>query len=100
MLRYVVLDAFIGIFSILMCIWALVIPVFGGSGRAVHFLCAVPWSKVILRVCGIRVTVRGLENVNPEIPRIYMSNHQSYFDIFVLLGYLPVHFKFILKEEL
>jgi 1-acyl-sn-glycerol-3-phosphate acyltransferase len=100
MLRYVVLDAFIGIFSILMCIWALVIPIFGGSGRAVHFGCAVPWSKVILRVCGIRVTVRGLENVNPEIPRIYMSNHQSFFDIWTILAFLPVDFKFILKQEL
>jgi len=100
MLRYVVLDAFIGIFSILMCIWALVISIFGGSGRAVHFRCAVPWSKVILRVCGIQVTVRGLENVRAEIPRIYMCNHQSFFDIWTILAFLPVDFKFILKQEL
>jgi len=100
MLRYVAIDAFIGIFSILMCIWGLTISAFGGSPRNVHFGCAVPWSKVILRVCGIRVTVHGLENVNPEIPRIYMSNHQSFFDIWTLLAFLPVDFKFILKQEL
>ena len=100
MLRYIALNAFIGLFSVLMCIWALVIPIFWGSGRAVHFRCAVPWAKVILRVCGIRVTVRGRENVSPEIPRIYMCNHQSFFDIWTLLAFLPVDFKFILKQEL
>lgn len=100
MLRYILLNAFIGLFSVLMCIWALIIPIFGGSGRAVHFRCAVPWAKVILRVCGLRVTVRGRENVNPEMPRIYMCNHQSFFDIWTLLAFLPVDFKFILKQEL
>ena len=100
MFRYVVLNAFIGLFSVVMCIWALVIAIFGGTGRAVHFGCAVPWAKVILRVCGIRVTVSGLENVHAEIPRIYMCNHQSFFDIWTLLAFLPVDFKFILKQEL
>ena len=100
MLKYIILNAFIGLFSVLMCIWALVIPILGGSGRTVHFRCAVPWAKVILRVCGIRVTVRGRENVNPESPRIYMCNHQSFFDIWTLLAFLPVDFKFILKQEL
>ncbi|MCP4578219.1 MAG: 1-acyl-sn-glycerol-3-phosphate acyltransferase [Deltaproteobacteria bacterium] len=100
MLRYVALNAFIGLFSVVMCIWALVIPIFGGSARTVHFRCAVPWAKVILRVCGIRVTVYGLENVRPEIPRIYMCNHQSFFDIWTILAFLPVDFKFILKQEL
>ena len=100
MFRYIALNAFIGLFSIVMCLWALVIPIFGGSGQTVHFRCAVPWAKIILRVCGIRVTVRGRENVAPEIPRIYMCNHQSFFDIWTLLAFLPVDFKFILKQEL
>jgi 1-acyl-sn-glycerol-3-phosphate acyltransferase len=51
-------------------------------------------------VSGIRVNVRGLENIDPLLPRIYMTNHQSYFDIFVLLAHLPVDFKFIMKQEL
>ncbi len=100
MLRYVALNAFIGIFSIFMCLWGIAFAAFGASPRSVHFRCAVPWAKIILLVCGIRVTVRGLENVNPEIPRIYMSNHQSFLDIWTLLAFLPVDFKFILKEEL
>jgi 1-acyl-sn-glycerol-3-phosphate acyltransferase len=46
------------------------------------------------------VRVLGLENLDADVPRIYMVNHQSYFDIFALLANLPVQFKFVLKEEL
>jgi 1-acyl-sn-glycerol-3-phosphate acyltransferase len=66
----------------------------------VHAYCAVPWSKSILWVCGVKVRVSGLENLDADVPRIYMVNHQSYFDIFTLLANLPVQFKFVLKEEL
>jgi len=100
MIRYVSLNAFIALWSILMCLWGLAISLVDKDGRKVHFHCAVPWARVILRVCGIRVDVRGLENVDPGVPRIYMTNHQSFFDIFALLACLPVNFKFILKQEL
>ena len=46
------------------------------------------------------MAVSGRENVDPNVPRIYMVNHQSYFDVFVVLASLPVDFKFLLKEEL
>ena len=66
----------------------------------VHSFAAVPWAKGILWVCGVDVKVHGLENVDRSAARIYVTNHQSYFDIFALLAHLPVHFKFILKQEL
>lgn len=65
-----------------------------------HFHAVVPWSKTILWVCGIRLKVKGLENIIKGQPYIYISNHMSYFDIFALLAVLPVDFKFILKKEL
>lgn len=100
MLRYVSLNLFIGFFSICMSIWGLLIAALGASPRTVHFRCAVPWSWLILKVCGIKVTVFGRDNIDPAIPRIYMCNHQSFFDIWTVLAYLPVDFKFILKQEL
>jgi len=60
----------------------------------------VPWAKTILFICGVKLEVAGVENIRKDLPRIYMSNHQSYFDIFALLAGLPVDFKFILKKEL
>lgn len=100
MLRFFCLNAFIAIHSVIFCLWALLLSVFDSNGRLVHFYAAVPWAKVILWVCGARVKVNGQENVDRDEPRIYLSNHQSYFDIFVLLAYLPANFKFILKQEL
>jgi 1-acyl-sn-glycerol-3-phosphate acyltransferase len=98
--KFIILNGFIALHTILFCIWALVLAALGKSGKPVHQLVAVPWAKIILRVCAIKVRVTGRQNVDPALPRIYMSNHQSYFDIFALLAYLPVHFKFILKQEL
>ena len=100
MVRFVFLNAFLVIYSILFCLWGIAISIKDPKGRRVHAYCAVPWSKSILWVCGIEVKVLGLENLEVEVPRIYMVNHQSYFDIFTLLAHLPVQFKFVLKQEL
>jgi 1-acyl-sn-glycerol-3-phosphate acyltransferase len=101
MIRFICLNAFIAIYTIIFCIWAFIMAFFDKkNGRTIHFFVAVPWAKTILRVCGIGVRRTGRKNVNARVPRIYMTNHQSYFDIFALLAYLPVDFKFILKQEL
>ncbi len=100
MVRFFLLNAFIGVHTIIFCLWGFLISVFDGSGRLVHFYCAVPWAKMILWVCGVKVKVKGLENVERDLPRIYLTNHQSFFDILALLACLPVDFKFVLKQEL
>jgi len=73
---------------------------FDRNGRLIHFFAAVPWAKAILWYCGVKVVTNGLENVDPRVPRIYMTNHQSYLDVFGLLSVLPVDFKFLMKQEL
>jgi 1-acyl-sn-glycerol-3-phosphate acyltransferase len=100
MIRFLFLNAFLFVHSILFSLWGIAISIKDPKGRRVHAYCAVPWSKSILWVCGIKIRVLGLENLEPETPRIYMVNHQSYFDIFTLLANLPVQFKFVLKQEL
>jgi len=100
MVRVVFLNAFVAIYSILFCLWGIAISIRDPKGRRVHAYCAVPWAKSVLWVCGVKVRVKGLEHLEADIPRIYMVNHQSYFDIFALLANLPVQFKFVLKEEL
>ncbi len=100
MIRFLCINTFIVIYSIMFCLWAILLALFTDNARRIHFWVAVPWAKVILKVCGIKVAISGKENVDPSIPRVYMVNHQSYFDIFVVLARLPVDFKFLLKEEL
>ncbi len=100
MIRFFCLNAFIVIHSILFCLWAILLSLFDNSGRLVRLYSSAPWSKMILWVCGVKVRVKGRENFPADGPYVFMSNHQSYFDIFALLAYLPADFKFIMKKEL
>jgi len=76
---------------------ALSAPLF--NGHAVTHIGAL-WSWLIIRTCGIRVEMEGLENVRNTAPCIIVSNHQSFFDIFASLAYLPCEPRFIAKREL
>ncbi len=58
------------------------------------------WAKCILRLSNIKVTVKGLSNLNPGGSYIYMPNHMSNLDIPVLQAYLPVQFRWLAKAEL
>jgi 1-acyl-sn-glycerol-3-phosphate acyltransferase len=82
-----------------MCFWAVLLSPFDRNGRKIHFYAAVPWAKGVLWACGVKVSAKGVENIDPKVPRIYMTNHQSYFDIYALFANIPVDFRFILKQE-
>jgi 1-acyl-sn-glycerol-3-phosphate acyltransferase len=99
-LRSIVLNGFIGVHTLFFCTMALPLAWMDRSGRLIHRWIAIPWARVIVRVSGVRVQVLGRENVETDRPRIYLTNHQSFFDIFILLAGLPVDFKFVLKQEL
>jgi 1-acyl-sn-glycerol-3-phosphate acyltransferase len=100
MIRSFLLNGFIGLHTLVFCALALPLTLFDRSGGVIHRFIAVPWARVIVRVSGVRVDVHGLENLDARKPGIYLTNHQSFFDIFTLLAYLPVDFKFVLKREL
>ena len=59
------------------------------------------WGHIqILFVSRIKVTVKGISNIDPSKSYIFMPNHQSNFDIPVLLGCLPAQFRWLAKAEL
>ncbi|MDL1963368.1 MAG: 1-acyl-sn-glycerol-3-phosphate acyltransferase [Deltaproteobacteria bacterium] len=58
------------------------------------------WAKFVLAVSRIKVTVQGSHNIRPDRSYIYMSNHQSNFDIPVALAYFPFKFRWVAKTEL
>jgi 1-acyl-sn-glycerol-3-phosphate acyltransferase len=57
------------------------------------------WSRTLLRLFGVAVSVTGAENV-PEGPAVYAANHTSALDILVLFGWLPVDFRIVYKRSL
>ena len=72
---------------------------FTRTGNPVHII-ARTWARSILFASRISVTVNGLANIDPGQSYVYMSNHQSNFDIPVLLAHLPVQFRWLAKAEL
>ena len=70
------------------------------SGGRWQHKCARWWSWLILKTSGIRVSVYGLENVNPLDTVIYCANHPSAMDIPILFANLPVQFRFLAKRSL
>jgi 1-acyl-sn-glycerol-3-phosphate acyltransferase len=58
------------------------------------------WSPLLIRAGGARLVVTGQENVDPNRPTVYVSNHQSTLDIPVCFVSVPVNFRFIAKHQL
>ncbi len=69
------------------------------NGNIPHKIAGI-WARTILFVSRIRVTVKGFYHIDPSRSYIYMPNHQSLFDIPVLLSYLDVQFRWLAKKEL
>jgi 1-acyl-sn-glycerol-3-phosphate acyltransferase len=72
---------------------------FSKTGNFPHKIAQV-WGRQLLWIAGVRVSVKGLEHLTPHGSYIFMANHQSNFDIPVLLGHLPAQFRWLAKIEL
>ena len=72
---------------------------FDRSGNVSHRISRL-WCRLLCKLNGINVEINGLENILPDRPQIFVSNHQGYFDIFALSGYLPVQIRWIAKSSL
>ncbi|MBI1873506.1 MAG: 1-acyl-sn-glycerol-3-phosphate acyltransferase [Acidobacteria bacterium] len=70
-----------------------------GSGSFAHG-CARLWSWLILATTGVEVEVHGLERLKSKTTYIFVSNHQSIYDIPVIFWSLPCQLRIIAKESL
>jgi len=58
------------------------------------------WGRIIVLSTGSKVTVTGLEKLCPVPNVCYICNHQSFFDIPLLLGWIGRIVGFVAKQEL
>ena len=58
------------------------------------------WSRGILKVTGVSLTVEGQENIPTNGPCVFVCNHRSYYDIPLLLAGLDKPHGILAKEEL
>jgi 1-acyl-sn-glycerol-3-phosphate acyltransferase len=71
---------------------------FGRPQRLIAFL-SRSWSRVILFLAGVRLSIEGIEHTRGE-PRFFVGNHPGALDIPVLLVALRGHIRFMAKKGL
>ena len=69
------------------------------SGNTAH-RCARAWARLILLTTGVRVRVEGLERLAHDGTYVFVSNHQSIYDIPILFWTLPYQLRIIAKASL
>jgi 1-acyl-sn-glycerol-3-phosphate acyltransferase len=89
----------ISVYTIVLGAASIVSSVFDRRGHFAH-RCARAWSWLILKTTGVRVRVRGLDRITPGTTYVFVSNHQSIYDIPVLFASLPYQLRIIAKESL
>ena len=57
------------------------------------------WARGILAASGTRVVIHHPERMRTGEPRVFVSNHVSWYDVLVLVAYLP-RYAFVAKAEL
>ncbi len=92
-------DAIVAVITIMLAIPAIVVTMVTRRTWAIDSLAPI-WSRIVLFVCGVRVEVHGLEDIDPGRSYVIISNHLSNFDIWVTLAALPMRLRFVAKEEL
>ena len=94
---YLYLAAFIPM-TFIFSISAIISTLFDSTGRLYAWHARL-WGQLGLAMNGITVTLTGAEYL-PDGPVIFMSNHQSNFDILSLLAAIPRQIHWIAKKEL
>lgn len=69
------------------------------KGKATHYITKL-FSKLIIRISGARLDITGIENLDKKDRYIFISNHQSYLDIPVIMQAVPNNVRFIYKKAI
>jgi 1-acyl-sn-glycerol-3-phosphate acyltransferase len=78
---------------------AIGVSLFSKNGHIPHLLGRI-WARSILWVACVKVEMQGIAHIDPAHSYVFMANHQSFFDIPILLGHLPCQFRWLAKKEL
>ncbi|MCB0831862.1 MAG: 1-acyl-sn-glycerol-3-phosphate acyltransferase [Bacteroidetes bacterium] len=58
------------------------------------------WGMTMMKMVQANVVVSGVENIDPGKTYIFISNHQSLFDIPLMMAFTPKQLRMIFKKEL
>lgn len=104
MIRFILVAAAVVLFLIFAIPVMLVEWIIGKKDRHlrdVQSLAAVQWIfRVVLKIAGVKISVKGKENIPADRAVLYVGNHRSYFDILVGYTTVPGLVGFVAKKEM
>jgi 1-acyl-sn-glycerol-3-phosphate acyltransferase len=89
----------ISVYTIVLGSLSAVSSLFDSSGDFGH-RCARAWAWLVLRTTGVRVTVIGIDKLDPGRSYILAANHQSIYDIPIVFASVPLQLRIIAKQSL
>lgn len=92
-------DPLIIVATIVLGLLNLLVSLFETDGRR-QVAIAQYWSRVLLFIAGVKLEIEGLEKIDPKGSYVFVSNHVSYMDTPVVLGHIPLQFRFLAKKSL
>jgi len=85
------------VYTLLCCVACVAIALLGMPRQAWLIVCPL-WARGVMRIIGVRVRIHGAQNLVG--PALFVSNHQSLFDLVFLPAILPRQIKWIAKKEI
>ena len=71
-----------------------------GDSKYIGYWAPHAWSRITCWLFLIKVHTEGHERIDRKQSYVFLANHQGYFDIFLIYGYLGHNFKWMMKEYL
>ena len=89
----------ISVYTLVLGALSLVSMMVDRKGHVAHW-CARTWSRLILLTTGVSVTTEGLDRVPRDASYVFVSNHQSIYDIPIVFANIPFELRIIAKSSL
>lgn len=68
--------------------------------KKIASVCGIIWARFNSYITPMLVTVIGKEKIQTNKSYVIVANHQSQYDIFVIYGWMPVDFRWVMKIQL
>jgi 1-acyl-sn-glycerol-3-phosphate acyltransferase len=94
-LRFAVVALLTIFWGVLVILFSYFDPYAERAARLVRF-----WARGVLWICGVKVRLRGREHLDPTKAYLFMANHQSNFDIPILMvAFDTLQVRWVSKKE-
>ena len=89
----------ISLYTIVLGTTSLLSTLVDRKGNFAH-RCARAWARLSLGTTGVRVTVEGVEKLDPHRSYVFAANHQSIYDIPIVFASVPFQLRIVAKQSL